>query len=294
MFTVNRLILDKIKRIAKLSPFLVTVWRKGSLYRHYGSYFPQLNIHKTFPTFLPSSGGQARQLTDLTILSINQTFPFLASLLKSLNVDHPIETIEEFVGEENINQVKKFKELFDQYGSDKANIHNYHRIYASILKNTNKELSILEIGLGTNNSDVASNMGLKGKPGASLRAFKDFLPLARIFGADVDKRILFTSDRIETFYVDQIKPETFNNLRDKLPSSLDLVIDDGLHSPNANIATLEFGLSMIKINGWVIVEDIRLEALDIWKVISALLVENYKVHIIKCQAAYVFAVNRLR
>jgi hypothetical protein len=45
--------------------------------------------------------------------------------------------------------------LFDQYGSDKSNHHNYHLLYAGLLgPKRSSHLRILEIGLGTNNPDI--------------------------------------------------------------------------------------------------------------------------------------------
>ena len=54
-------------------------------------------------------------------------------------------------------------------------IHNYHLIYGSLFKKNNKVKKILEIGLGTDDEKIISNMGRYGKPGASVRAFRDFL-----------------------------------------------------------------------------------------------------------------------
>jgi hypothetical protein len=114
-------------------------------------------------------------------------------------------------------------------------------------------------------------MGENGIPGASLRALRDFLPNARIFGADIDEPILFKEDRIKTYYVDQTQPASFNDLSLRLGSDgFDLVIDDGLHAPNANIATLAFALHILKPNGWFVVEDIKRESLPIWETVSAL------------------------
>jgi hypothetical protein len=79
-----------------------------------------------------------------------------------------------------------------------------------------------------------------------------------------------------------------------LPGLFDLVIDDGLHSPNANIATLDFGLQIIKKNGWVIVEDINVESLSIWKVVYYLISKNFKPFIIQTKSAYLFAAKRLK
>ena len=52
---------------------------------------------------------------------------------------------------------------------------------------------------------------------------------------------------INTYYVDQTDVESLNELSKKIPSDLDLVIDDGLHSPCANINTLFFGIKKINI-----------------------------------------------
>jgi hypothetical protein len=78
---------------------------------------------------------------------------------------------------------------------------------------------------------------------------------------------------------------------------LDLIIDDGLHSPDANIATLLFGLSRVRSGGWVVVEDIAIEAQPIWEVVAALLPANYRSHLLATQEyqvkALAFAVKRL-
>jgi hypothetical protein len=114
-----------------------------------------------------------------------------------------------------------------------------------------------------------------------------------IFGADIDKRILFHDERIETFFVDQTDSATFSKLEKSIPSNLDLVIDDGLHAPNANLETLKFGLKKIKIGAWVVVEDIAGEAVPLWQVVSALLPSNYEPHIFLGECNFVFAVKRL-
>ena len=55
-------------------------------------------------------------------------------------------------------------------------------------------------------------------------------------------------DKITTVIVslDAATPETYALTRG---GNFDLVIDDGLHSPDANIATLEFGLKILKVGG---------------------------------------------
>jgi len=105
---------------------------------------------------------------------------------------------------------KKLGQLFDYYGSNKNSHHFYTPYYADLLAQTcrNENVCVLEIGLGSNNTDTPSNMEKAGKPGASLRAFRDFCPEAQIFGADIDRRILFEEERIRTTWVDQLDPDT--------------------------------------------------------------------------------------
>jgi hypothetical protein len=154
------------------------------------------------------------------------------------------------------------------------------------------ELDILEVGLGTNNSDVVSTMGHGGIPGASLKAFAEYLPRARIYGADVDRRVLFEDDRIKTFFVDQTDFKSFNSITDAVGHKFDLIIDDGLHSPNANIATLAFALQNLKQDGWFVVEDISAAAAPVWDVVAELLQSGYKCWLVSARGGYLFIVRR--
>ena len=102
-------------------------------------------------------------------------------------------------------------ELFARHGSDKSTVSDYHLIYAALL--SGKRWKPREIGLGTYHLDTPSNMGRKGVPGASLRGFRDWAPQAIVRGADVDRRILFSEERITTHFVDQNDPESLPILR---------------------------------------------------------------------------------
>jgi hypothetical protein len=253
-----------------------------------------LNVLQSFPLFAPFSDGKYEDKATLTIQTINQTVPLLSSLATLVGKRKlEISPIQSFPTSDREHEtVAELKTYLDKHGSDKANHHDYHFLYGSILKNPADVRAVLEIGLGTDNTDVVSNMGSRGKPGASLRAFRDFFPNAKIYGADVDKRILFKEDRIETFFVDQTDSDTFGNLGNSIPGDLDLAIDDGLHSPNANIATLQFALGKVKPGGWVVIEDISADAIPLWEVVSALLPETYQRHLFSAKAGLVFAVMR--
>jgi hypothetical protein len=254
-------------------------------------------ITQNFPMFNPNSAGSARDRATLTIQAANQTFPLLLELLSNAgrHVETPIP-IESYA-DDNCRRAaaEQLKKLCDRYGSDKATRHNYHLLYGPLLAERDSITAVLEIGLGTNNSHVVSNMGIDGKPGASLRAFREFLPRARIFGADVDQDILFTEERIATFFVDQTDPSSFAGLAEAVHAiEFDLIIDDGLHSPNANLTTILFGLDdRLKAGGSLVVEDIAPPALPLWQIIAALMPSTYESHVIAAEAAFLFLAQRL-
>jgi hypothetical protein len=119
-----------------------------------------------------------------------------------------------------------------------------------------KPVNLFELGLGTNNTSIKSNMGANGKPGASLRAFADYFTEGNIFGADIDKDILFQTDRIKTFYCDQTNPEVIKEMWSNIPEEFDIIIDDGLHEAHANITFFENSYHKLKKGGIFIIEDI--------------------------------------
>jgi hypothetical protein len=252
-------------------------------------------VTQSFPMFAPFSAGSTRNRAVLTIQAANQTFPLMLDLLSRAGrtTEDPV-SIESFVDSDDKRAAaEQLKDLYDYHGSDKSAAHNYHLLYGPILAERDSVAAVLEIGLGTNNSDVVSNMGANGKPGASLRAFREFLPNAQIYGADIDRRILFSEERISTFFVDQTDPGSFDAIADAVGDSLDLIVDDGLHSPNANLATLLFGLERLKIGGWLVIEDIAPLALPIWKVIGALIPSQYDCRVVAAKEALLFSVRRL-
>jgi len=156
-------------------------------------------------------------------------------------------------------------EIMGSYGSDKGAInittswHNYTTFYYSIFNNLcDKKLRVFELGLGTNNVTIPSNMGPNGKPGASLHGWAEFFSNADIFGADIDADILFNVDKIKTFYCDQTNPETIKQLWDEpnLQENFDIIIEDGLHTFYANVCFFENSIHKLKSNGYFIIEDI--------------------------------------
>jgi SAM-dependent methyltransferase len=161
----------------------------------------------------------------------------------------------------NSKNNKQLTNLMNLFGSDKGgrnNHHNFASYYSEIFFHKRNDIkNFLEIGLGTNDTSVLSNMGSNGIPLASLRAWRDYFKNANIYGADIDKNILKNEDRIETFYVDQTDPitikEMFKNIGEK---KFDIILEDGLHEYNANICFFENAIEHLDPNGTYIIEDV--------------------------------------
>lgn len=172
-------------------------------------------------------------------------------------------------------------EIMGKNKSDKGDLniknswHNYTTFYYSIFKNLRLDkLNIFELGLGTNNIYIPSNMGPNGRPGASLYGWRDFFINSNIYGADIDTNILFNDDRIYTYFCDQTNIFLIRNLWNQLYNiNFDIMIDDGLHEFNANVCFFENSIHKLNKNGYYIIEDILKEEIilfnkkiDEWKV----------------------------
>jgi SAM-dependent methyltransferase len=169
-----------------------------------------------------------------------------------------------------------------KHGSDKGNEniqtswHNYTLVYYNLFKDMkDKKLRIFELGLGTNNTALPSNMGPHGSPGASLRGWAEFFENATVFGADIDRDILFQTDRIKTYYCDQLNAKEIKEMWDnpELSEEFDIIVEDGLHTFDANVCFFENSIHKLKRGGFYIIEDILnstfiqwSEKLKIWKV----------------------------
>jgi len=211
----------------------------------------------------------------------------LSVILKHIERHHP-----ELVGELDANEADFLKNglsfravasyrkdykcelatLCDKYGSDKGEIrssghpypwpsHSYSDYYRRIWGHCRMAVKrVFECGLGTNNPHLASSMGASGKPGASLRVWRDYFPNAQIYGADIDRDILFSEDRIKTFYIDQLNPSAIRKCWTEVgESSFDFIIDDGLHRFEAGSCLFSNSVEMLSENGIYVIEDVTSE-----------------------------------
>jgi hypothetical protein len=104
------------------------------------------------------------------------------------------------------------------------------------------------------------------KPGASQRAWSEWLPGASIYGADIDEDTLFTEENIRTFKVDQTDYESIRKLWTDVGENVlfDVIIDDGLHEFEAGLSFIMASLHKLKQDGIYIVEDITNEDCEKW------------------------------
>jgi len=151
-------------------------------------------------------------------------------------------------------------QLFNHYGSDKDVNGGYAQLYTILLEPVRLEIqTLLEIGIGTMVPGARSSMvgyALPGyRPGGSLRAWRDFLPNAKILGIDVQPDTIFTEERISTFLVDSTDNAKIRALG---WPRLDVIIDDGSHRAEDQLSTLRNFWPLLVDNGLYVIEDIFL------------------------------------
>ncbi len=208
--------------------------------------------------YLPRRMAAAAVTRRADVYGICQRGPsLLAQELRAVNTYRPTPMCQEMTAQ----------------GSDNCRLwHNYTTIYAKLLDGwRGRALTIAELGLGTNNPALVSSMGSTGRPGASLRGWRALFPKARIFGADIDRDILFEEERIKTFYCDQLDPAAIAALwaQPELADGADLIIEDGLHTFEANIAFMNGSLGALRPHGIYVIEDIATETLPQWRAVLA-------------------------
>lgn len=161
-------------------------------------------------------------------------------------------------------------DIMDSEGSDKGpnfkNSGNYTKMYNFLFSDIRENVKrVFEVGIGSNNLDVPSNMGIDGVPGSSLRGWKRYFKKAKIVGADIDERILFTEDRISTYYVDQYNNDSIDSLWDNFKGvKFDIIIDDGIHDMHkensGNVNFFKRSIKMLNNGGYYIIEDVAMDS----------------------------------
>jgi hypothetical protein len=246
---------------------------------------------KLFKKFEVNSAASKRQRFGFVrneILSLYDELEKFSQEIVNILPSNKFLIMKEFT--EESNQLAK---LLDENGSDKASVHNYHSLYANLF-DRHLVRNVLEIGIGTNNVKVPSNMGKSGKPGASLMAFSDFFENAWIYGLDIDPTSFTNTEmkQIKVFYLDQLNEDTFKEILEQ-KTKFDFIIDDGIHLPSANLRTLRKLQPLFHKETIYIVEDISDDHLFLWKIVQSIMNGNgYISEIIKFKKHSIFICQR--
>lgn len=183
--------------------------------------------------------------------------------IKDFSIGYRNFPIQALLG--NIDLTTPLCNIMMNYGSDKGGyvgaggIHNYTKLYYYLLSPyRNKNINFLEFGIGTSDQSITANMGKNCKPGASLYGWRLFFGNANIFGADVDRKVLFTDSNINTFYCDVTNEQSINNLweSNNLPL-MDIILDDSVHEKNSQLFLLKNTFKYLKKDGMYLIEDVK-------------------------------------
>jgi SAM-dependent methyltransferase len=162
-------------------------------------------------------------------------------------------------------------ELCDKYGSDKGQVsttghpyrwaaHTYTDFYSRLFDHCRLSVQrVFECGLGTDNPAFPGSMLANGQPGASLRAWRDYFPNSEVFGADIDRGVLFDEDRIRTYYVDQLDSQAIASMWSSIGvADFDLIVDDGLHTFDGGRCLFEHSFEKVRPGGLYVIEDVAM------------------------------------
>jgi len=144
--------------------------------------------------------------------------------------------------------MKTLVSLFDTYGCDKGNIkHRYDRVYVQALEQyKNSNFNMLEIGIFKGNS---------------TEAFVEYCPNINVVGVDVFTRVdvkdipILNNYNVHPIKCDSLvgPTEEFKNLAS---DGFDIIIDDGLHTHEAQWKTFENFIQFLKEGGSYFIEDV--------------------------------------
>jgi SAM-dependent methyltransferase len=182
---------------------------------------------------------------------------------------------------------EEFKSIAERLGAGKQSGHEF--VYQYLDLDRLGEIGILEIGIGTNDPKAPSSMGKNGKPGSSLEMWTELFPNAQVVGADVDASALVTGDRIVSFQVDSTNRESIQNLIDLVSKSsggFDVIIDDGLHTPESNLTLLNMLVALLKPGGFYIVEDVPKPWTGFWRTVTSSLAPSFDTRVISDSDSY--------
>jgi demethylmacrocin O-methyltransferase len=133
------------------------------------------------------------------------------------------------------------------YRSDKIREHSYTPHYSSHFERfKSKEINILEIGVGGYEDPY--------KGGKSLRMWKKYFPLGKIFSIDIYDKSPHQENRIKIFKGSQVNENFLDEVTEEI-GEIDIIIDDGSHINEHVIDTFKHLFPKLNDGGIYVVED---------------------------------------
>lgn len=139
--------------------------------------------------------------------------------------------------------------IFKSHGSDKGAKHHYDQVYGPEFEALrNEPINILEIGVFR---------------GHSMSAWLEFFPNATVYGIDIFTRVApedipaLKHERAKWLKADSTNAAAVAAIRKQWGDvEFDIIIDDGLHTPEANALTFKNLWPFVKEGGAFYVEDV--------------------------------------
>ena len=148
----------------------------------------------------------------------------------------------------NKKKMRKLSEIYKKYKGDdgwgdKGTAHTYINEYAKLLEPYRENGDILEVGI---------------KFGHSIKMWREYFKNGKVVGIDLfyfdELADLINDDRYKIIIADATLPEFTEHLGDLL---FDVIIDDGSHKIEHQIATFNILKNYMKPGGLYIIEDIE-------------------------------------
>jgi hypothetical protein len=145
-------------------------------------------------------------------------------------------------------------ELANKWGTDKGDgnydRHDYAKIYEEFIEmipERNRSFRLLEIGVWDPRN-----------PGASIRMWREFLPDAEIFGADINVECISLEKEcnVKIFIADQSLQSDLEKMMKEI-GEIDFVVDDGSHNLAHQITSLQAIWPYLVPGGFYAIEDLH-------------------------------------
>ena len=141
------------------------------------------------------------------------------------------------------------EKLFNKYNTDKSEKHGYHMVYEKYFEPyKSQKIKILEVGVWE---------------GASTLALHEYFDSAEIYGVDIFERFPMESirpyslERCQFIQGDSMRKNIVEKVQEEWGDiRFDIIIDDGKHTPRANMKTFENFSQFLSDDGQYFIEDV--------------------------------------